>query len=83
MINACGLIGSKRDKKDGCTIIGSQEFNDKNEYANDFVIDSVDHFIGKRHLIIKYSMDDKQYYLRDLGDGSGTFVRLDSPLVSD
>ena len=50
MINACGLIGSKRDKKDGCTIIGSQEFNDKNEYANDFVIDSVDHFIGKRHL---------------------------------
>jgi hypothetical protein len=27
MINACGLIGSKRNKSDGCTIIGSQEFN--------------------------------------------------------
>ena len=31
-------------------------------------------------MIIKYSMDDKHYYMRDLGDGSGTFVRLDKPL---
>jgi hypothetical protein len=26
-INACGLINSKRNKSDGCTIIGSQEYN--------------------------------------------------------
>jgi len=26
-------------------------------------------------------MDNKNYYLRDLGDGSGTFVRLDVPLI--
>ena len=31
-------------------------------------------------MIIKYSMDDKKYYMRDLGDGSGTFVRLDKAL---
>lgn len=37
--------------------------------------------IGKRHLIIKYNLDDKKYYIRDLGDGSGTFVRLDRPLT--
>lgn len=37
--------------------------------------------IGKRHMIIKYNIDDKRYYMRDLGDGSGTFVRLDVPLV--
>lgn len=34
--------------------------------------------IGMRHMVIKYNMDDKQYYMRDLGDGSGTFVRVDN-----
>ena len=48
---------------------------------NDFVISSMDTGIGKRHMVIKYNMDNKSYYLRDLGDGSGTFVRLDVPLV--
>jgi len=37
--------------------------------------------IGNRHMVIKYNMDNRNYYLRDLGDGSGTFVRLDVPLV--
>ena len=80
-INACGLIGSKRNKSDGCTIVGSQEAGRNGEVFNDFVIPSTDVGIGKRHLIIKYNMDNKSYYLRDLGDGSGTFVRLDVPLV--
>ena len=31
-------------------------------------------------MIIKYNMADRQYYIRDLGKGSGTFVRLDVPL---
>jgi hypothetical protein len=48
---------------------------------NDFVIPTTDAGIGKRHMIIKYNLDNKSYYLRDLGDGSGTFVRLDVPLV--
>lgn len=34
--------------------------------------------IGKRHMVIKYNEVDKKYYLRDLGDGSGTFVRVDN-----
>ena len=32
-------------------------------------------------MIIKYNLKDKSYYIRDLGKGSGTFVRLDVPLV--
>jgi hypothetical protein len=32
-------------------------------------------------MIIKYNMLDQRYYMRDLGDGSGTFVRIDIPLV--
>lgn len=82
MINAQGLVGSKRNKSDGCTIIGSQDANVSGEVFNDFVISNADTGIGKRHMVIKYSLDNKSYYLRDLGDGSGTFVRLDIPLVS-
>ena len=29
-------------------------------------------------MVIKYNEQDKKYYLRDLGDGSGTFVRIDN-----
>lgn len=29
-------------------------------------------------MVIKYNEVDKKYYLRDLGDGSGTFVRIDN-----
>ena len=37
-INAQGLIGSKRAKNDGCTILGSLSQTLKGEYPNDFVI---------------------------------------------
>ena len=30
-------------------------------------------------MIIKYNLTDKRYYLRDLGDGSGTFVKIEEP----
>ena len=76
-INACGLIGSVRNKSDGCTVIGCQEKGPNGEIINDFVISNIDSGIGKRHMVIKYNLDNKSYYLRDLGDGSGTFVRLD------
>lgn len=83
-INACGLVGQEgRGRKDGCVLVGSQEYaNQIDEPYNDIVIDSDDSSeIGKRHFLIKYNIDTTGYYLRDLGDGNGTFVRLDTPLV--
>ena len=80
LINAQGLEGSLRAKNDGCTIIGSGEHGSNGEPINDFVIPQDELGIGKRHLIIKYNLDNGDYYMRDLGDGSGTFVRLDQPL---
>ena len=77
LINAQGLEGSLRAKNDGCTIIGSGEHGPNGEPINDFVIPQDELGIGKRHLIIKYNLDNGEYYMRDLGDGSGTFVRLD------
>lgn len=38
--------------------------------------------IGKRNFIIRYRLDTKGYYLKDTGEGSGTFVRVDRPLVN-
>ena len=29
-------------------------------------------------MVIKYNEEDMRYYLRDLGDGSGTFIRVDN-----
>ena len=84
-VNAQGLVGSKRNKKDGCTIIGSLEVDPASgEYFNDYVIPNEDVVatgqggIGKRHMVIKYNDADKMYYLRDLGEGSGTFIRVDN-----
>lgn len=81
-INAQGLVGSQRSKNDGCTILGSLKQSAKGDVYNDFVIQQDENDgIGDRHMIIKYNMADRQYYIRDLGKGSGTFVRLDVPLT--
>lgn len=37
-INAQGLLGSRRGKNDGCTILGSQRESAKGDIYNDFVI---------------------------------------------
>ena len=38
---------------------------------------------GRRFFMIRYKIDTKGYYIRDLGgDTGGTFVRVDRPLVS-
>ena len=74
-------MGSKRNKGDGCTLIGSLESGPDGEIMNDFVIPSKNTGIGKRHLMIRYNLQNKSYYIRDLGDGSGTFVKLEIPLV--
>ena len=81
-INAQGLVGSLRGKTDGCTILGALSMSVKGDIFNDFVVQQDENEgIGDRHLIIKYNMNDRQYYIRDLGKGSGTFVRLDVPLM--
>ncbi len=38
---------------------------------------------AQRYFIIRYKFDSKGYYIKDLGEGSGTFVRVDRPLVSN
>lgn len=37
--------------------------------------------INKRNFLIKYRVEKQGYYLKDLGEGSGTFVKVDKPLI--
>ena len=74
------MEGSERFCADGCTLIGSERFSQDGGYYNDLVIVDGDNGVGKRHLIIKYSTDNRSYYIRDLGDGNGTFVKVDRAL---
>jgi len=72
-INACGLQGSLRGASDGYVYLG-------NDPSNDIIIPKEETGIGKRHMVIKYGMEAKCYYLKDLGDGTGTFVKIESAL---
>lgn len=53
------------------------------DFYNDIVIKDDDESlgIGKRHFIIKYNTETRHYYIRDLGDGNGTFVKIETPLI--
>jgi len=35
------------------------------------------------HFYIRYHQDTKDYYLKDSGQGIGTFVKVDRPLVNN
>jgi len=78
------MVDGKRVKSDGCVIIGSlgQKEGNSEGPVNDFTICYEENGgPSKRHMIIKYSIVDKKYFLRDLGEGSGTFVKIESPLL--
>lgn len=32
--------------------------------------------MGEKHFVIKYDVETKRYYIKDLGDGSGTFIKI-------
>lgn len=75
-INAYGLEGSLRGKRDGMTYIGSEAGGGRNDFAI-----PLDASLGAQHLVIKYNPSTSKYYLKDLGDGSGTFARIDIPIL--
>ncbi|OMJ83356.1 hypothetical protein SteCoe_15759 [Stentor coeruleus] len=79
--NICpiGLINSDRTKSgDGCLYAGSLYYED-GKIINDILLPQSEKGIGKRHFMIHYK--DESYFLKDLGDGMGTFIRLSRPLA--
>jgi len=81
-INAAGLPNSIRKKKDGSVYFGSVKYlNDNPSFPyNDFVMPPEETGFGKRHFMIKFMRSEKDYFLKDLADGTGTFARIDAEL---
>jgi hypothetical protein len=79
VIGPLGLEGSKRAKMDGKAYFGSK-LKDGVEIVNDFIVDEAPKGFGGRHFLIKYQITKQKYSISDLGDGSGTFVRIDSSI---
>ena len=77
-ITPLGYSESKR-KKDGITFFGYKKEREEEEI--DIKINPIegenldDKFYGK-HFQIKFNPEDLNYYLRDLGHGFGTFIRI-------
>ena len=80
-IDEFGLKNSLRNEGDGITYFGFQteESLNNNPYI-DYLLGPKDQeydeqFIGK-HFQIRYDNDTKKYYIKDLGNGFGTFIKL-------
>lgn len=80
-INPLGYINSKR-KKDGITYFGyEKEGEESEENEIDIKMNPIDNevindkYYGK-HFQIKFNQNDMQYYLKDLGHGFGTFIKI-------
>ena len=82
-INPLGLADGGRKKQDGITYIGCQKYilagkNAEQQLYNDILLN--DASVGDQHCMIKYDQTQKKYFLKDLGEGSGTFVKIDQEI---
>ena len=83
-IDPYGYINSKRKIKDGITYFGYevQQGGIGGNFEVDFVMKNNDNnyynedaFNG-RHFMISFNPDDLNYYIKDLGRGFGTFIKM-------
>jgi FHA domain len=84
-IDAHGLCGPQ-SRKDGCAIFGTVARENGTGAMPDVVMAQTinsydDGEMNKKHFIIRYKADTRGYYLKDTGEGTGTFVRVDRPYV--
>ena len=76
-INAAGYINSSRNAHDGCVYMGTSEHSEiTKECPNDIVVSSDELGMGGIHLLIQFKAEKKEYYMRDCGQGTGTFIKI-------
>lgn len=81
MINACGYPESKRKVNDGQTYIGSKDLNiETGQSLNDIVFSRGEVGMGNRHCLIKYIIESKSYYIKDMCEGTGTFIQIEKSI---
>ena len=86
-INYQGLENSLRNLKDGITYFGFlKDYNqDDNNSEIDYIINPKgeeydDRYVG-RHFKIEYYSNNNKYYIKDLGSGFGTFIKIIDELI--
>jgi hypothetical protein len=81
-LTARGFPLSKRNVADGAVYFGKQAMDDETgEYKNDIVLPSTELGIGLMHFVIQYNRTQHAYSVKDLGQGSGTFIKIEKPLI--
>ena len=86
IINAGGLIGSKRNAKDGFTYFGDISvssifnYNVQENHTNDFEFPEEESKNGQSNAEIRYDITLDQYQIRSLR-GSGCFIKIDEKIV--
>ena len=83
-INPFGYVSSPRKIKDGLTFFGFADKNNLDKISEeelDVIISPIDlnnidnKYYGK-HFQIKFNPNDLNYYIKDLGHGFGTFIKI-------
>ncbi|CAG9330328.1 unnamed protein product [Blepharisma stoltei] len=71
-INPGGYEGSTRTPKDGLVYFGNSS------EKSDIVIHDSE-ASENNHMVVRYDVQKKKYFLKDLGEGTGTFVKITKP----
>ncbi len=79
-INAHGLVDGPRKQADGIVYFGNSEPCSQN-YVNDFAYPRAETGLDFRHFKVFYSPKEDDYYIQDLGEGTGTFVKIERESV--
>lgn len=79
-----GLKTQIRNVRDGCVYAGSSEKQGRLT-INDIILPEKEKGVGKRHFMIQYNKGRKHiekslYQIKDMGEGLGTFVRIEKPI---
>ena len=79
-IDPFGYKKSKRQKKDGITYFGYDVKQGVDNYI-DFIMKNNDNYcyndaFNGRHFMIRFNPDNGNYYIKDLGKGFGTFIKI-------
>ena len=74
-ITPSGLEGSLLQNHDEITYFGTEPG------INDYLLPNNETGFGKKHFQIKYDPRNSSYSLVDLSQGTGTFIKIDKPLL--
>lgn len=81
-VNAGGYVHSQRVTQDGCVYMGTATQNEATgKFINDIVVPPEEVGMGSVHMIIQFNVEKQCYFIRDCGQGTGTFVKIEQALT--